>query len=84
MSTNSKAIWLAGIGAVVLLAVLWLGIDLIRSRSGDIQCDDGHRKTIDIRDFITQYSAYSVELEAAVSDKKISAKLNPRPTSATF
>jgi hypothetical protein len=77
MSKNSKTIWLTFIGAVVLLAVIWLGIDLFRSRSADIECDDGPRKTIDIRDFITQYSGYSVELEAAVSDKKLSAKLNP-------
>ena len=77
MSTNARTIWLVVIGAVVLLAIVWVGRDLFLSRSGDIECDDGRRKTIDIRDFITQYSAYSVELEGAVSDKKLSAKLNP-------
>ena len=77
MSRNSKTIWLVSIVAVVLLAILFIGRDLFLSRSGDIDCDDGRRKTIDIRDFITQYSAYSVELEAAVSEKKLSAKLNP-------
>jgi hypothetical protein len=77
MSKNSKTIWLVSIGAVVLLAVLWVGRDLLLSRSGTIECDDGRRRTIDIRDFITQYSAYSVELEGAVSDKKLTAKFNP-------
>ena len=77
MSKNSKSIWLVFIGAVVLLAIVWVGRDLFLSRSGDLECEDGPRKTIDIRDFITQYSAYSVELEGAVSDKKLTAKLNP-------
>jgi antitoxin component HigA of HigAB toxin-antitoxin module len=37
------------------------------------------RHVIDIRDFTTQYSAYSVELEASIGDKgKVSTKLNPR------
>ena len=61
---------------MVLLAIVWVGRDLFL-QTRDLECDDGPRKTIDIRDFITQYSAYSVELEAAVSDKKLSAKLNP-------
>src|SRR5262247_4073316 len=77
MSKNSKTIWLVFIGAVVFLVILWVGRGLYLSRSRDIECDDGRRKTIDIRDFITQYSAYSVELEGAVSDKKLTAKLNP-------
>ena len=77
MSKNSKTIWLVLIVAVVLLVILWVGRGLYLSRSRDIECDDGRRKTIDIRDFITQYSAYSVELEGAVSDKKLTAKLNP-------
>src|SRR5262245_2696668 len=77
MSKNSKTIWLALIVVVVLLVILWVGSGLYLSRPRDIECDDGRRKTIDIRDFITQYSAYSVELEGAVSDKKLTAKLNP-------
>lgn len=74
---SSKTIWLVLIGAVVLLAIVWVGRDLFLSRSGDLECEDGPRKRIDIRDFITQYSGYSVELEAAINDKKLSAKLNP-------
>ena len=77
MSKNSKTIWLVSIIAMFLLVILWVGRGLYLSKSRDIECDDGRRKTIDIRDFITQYSAYSVELEGAVSDKKLTAKLNP-------
>jgi hypothetical protein len=77
MSKNSKTIWLVSIGAVVLLAIVFVGRDLFLFKARDLQCEDGPRKTIDIRDFITQYSAYSVELEGAVSDKKLTAKLNP-------
>ena len=77
MSKNSKTIWLVVIGAAVLLAIVWVGRDLYLSRPGDVECDDGRRKTVDLRDFITQYSAYSVEFDAAVNDKKLSAKLNP-------
>lgn len=77
MSRNSKTIWLACIGAVVLLAIVWVGRGLFLSTPRELKCDDGLRKTIDIRDFITQYSAYSLEFEAAVNDKKLSAKLNP-------
>jgi hypothetical protein len=77
MSKNSNTIWLVLIGAVVLLVIIWVGRDLFLSRSSNVECEDGPRRTIDIRDFITQYSAYSVELEGAVSDKKLTAKLNP-------
>jgi len=77
MSKNSRTIWLVSIGALVLLVILWVGRDLFLFKPRELQCDDGPRKSIDIRDFITQYSAYSVELEAAVSEKKLSAKLNP-------
>ena len=77
MSSNSKTIWLVSIGAVVLLVIVWFGRDLFLFMPGDPKCDDGPRKTIDIRDFVTQYSAYSVEFEATVNDKKLSAKLNP-------
>jgi hypothetical protein len=77
MSRNGKTIWLAFFGVIILLVVVWVGRDLFLSRSSGIECDDGPRQRIDLRDFITQYSAYSVEFEAAVSDKTFSAKLSP-------
>ena len=43
-----------------------------------IPCDDGPRQRIDIRDFVTQYSAYSVEFESRIGDKvELSGKLDP-------
>jgi hypothetical protein len=77
MSRNSKTIWLVSIGAAVLLVIVWVGRDLFLFIPRDPQCDDGPRKSIDIRDFITHYSAYSVEFEAVVNEKKLTAKLNP-------
>jgi len=58
--------------------LLFLGADLFRSTSEQIQCDDGNRKTIDLRKFTTEYYAYSLEFEATLSDKaKFSGKLSP-------
>jgi hypothetical protein len=70
---------LAVIGAalLVILVVVWRDVYLQRPETFD--CDDGPRRKIDVRDFTTQYSAYSVELEVSVGDKaKISAKLTPQ------
>lgn len=64
--------------AVLFIGILLLGRDMFLRRHSSFDCDDGARRTIDIRDFTTQYSAYSLELEASVQDKiKISTKLTP-------
>jgi hypothetical protein len=78
VTKNAKAVSLAGIAAAVLLVLLWFARDVFLRRQGSHDCEDGPRFTIDIRDFNTQYSAYSVELEATFADKaKLSAKLSP-------
>ena len=78
MFTNTRIISLTVVGAIVLLAVVWVGRDLFLAKSRDIDCDDGRRKTIDLRDFVTQYSGYSIEFETALGDKaKFASKLNP-------
>jgi hypothetical protein len=75
---NTKTLWLAGIGAVLVLVLILVGRDLFRASPKTINCDDGSRQTIDIRDFATQYAAYSVQFEATVGDKaKFSGKLDP-------
>jgi hypothetical protein len=77
VTKNAKAVSLAAIAAVFLVVLIVIGRDVLLRR-GTVDCGDGPRPTIDIRDFTTQYSAYSVELEASVADKgKISTKLNP-------
>ena len=78
MTKNAKTVFLAVIAAVVLIFMVIIGSDAFRARQEVRDCGDGPRHTIDIRDFTTKYSAYSVELEASVADKgKISTKLSP-------
>ena len=60
------------------IAVLIIGRDLYLRRQEVLDCGDGPRRRIDLRDFSTQYSAYSLELEVILDDKaKISTKLTP-------
>jgi hypothetical protein len=66
------------IGGIVLLAALWVTWDLTNRRQRCFDCGDGQRCTIDVRQFATQYSAYSLQLEASLNDKaKGSVKLDP-------
>jgi hypothetical protein len=62
------------------LYLLWLSrsAETFSYVGGTVDCGDGPKHIIDIRDFTTQYSAYSLELEASIADKtKISTKLSP-------
>jgi hypothetical protein len=69
---------LAVIAAVIVVVVIVMGRDMVLRRQHEFECGDGPRRTIDIRDFTTQYSGYSVELESTVMDKaKISTKVAP-------
>ncbi len=78
MTKSAKTIGLSIIGAVLIVTLAFVARDLFRASSKPLECDDGSRQTIDIRDFITRYSAYSVEFEATVNDKaKFSGVLSP-------
>ena len=78
MTKNAKTVSLVLIVAGVVLGSVFIARDLLLRRHGVFDCGDGPRRTIDMRDFATEYWAYSVELEASVADKaKISAKLSP-------
>jgi len=78
VSRNAKWVVLAVIAAVVVVVVFFIARDIFLGRHAPFDCGDGPRRTIDIRDFTTQYSAYSLELEASVADKaRISTKVNP-------
>lgn len=78
MTKNTKTISLAAIAAVIVVVVIVVSRDLLLRRQHEFECGDGPRRTIDIRDFTTQYSGYSVELESTVVDKaKISTKVAP-------
>ncbi|HMH05530.1 MAG TPA: hypothetical protein VK579_02500, partial [Terriglobales bacterium] len=78
MTKNAKTISLAAIAAVMVIVVIVVGRDMFVGRQHEFNCEDGPRRAIDIRDFATRYSAYSLELEAAVKDNaKVSTKVAP-------
>ena len=78
MTKNAKTVLIAAIFAAVVVLLAWLGADLFKGRRRCFDCGDGQRCAIDVRQFATQYSAYSVQLEATLNDKvKVSAKLDP-------
>jgi hypothetical protein len=76
MSTNTTL--LLALGLLVVLAIIIFLVREFIHRSKTVQCDDGPRRTIDLRDFTTKYSGYTVALEASVKDKATaSAKFTP-------
>jgi hypothetical protein len=78
VNKNAKAVSMAALVAVILIAIIFVSRDLWLRGQKSIDCGDGQRLSIDARDFTTKYSAYSLELEASVADKvKVSPKLNP-------
>jgi hypothetical protein len=79
MTKNTKAVWVSAFGVVVIVVLALVVSDLWKTRQLTVDCDDGSRRTIDMRDFVTRYWAYSAELEATVGDKRFSSKLDPRP-----
>ena len=83
MNSNTKTVALAMVGVVLVVVLGFLGRDFFLSRSGQIDCGDGARRTIDVRDFTTQYWAYYGEFEASIADKgKLSGKLDPKQLQA--
>jgi hypothetical protein len=79
MNKNARIVVVSSLAALVVLAGLWVFRDLFRGASAEIQCDDGARRTIDLREFSTQYWAYAVDFEASIQDvTKVSGKLEPR------
>lgn len=66
------------VSGIVLLGLIYLTFDYLKGRSRLIDCGSDKRYSIDIRQFETQNSAYSLELQVSVQDKaKVSAKSNP-------
>jgi hypothetical protein len=79
MTKNTKVVWLAGMG---LLLCLLAGL-FVRDRyltGGMTACGDpeGPRPAIDLRRFETNYTGYSVSLEAEITGKgKLTGKIEP-------
>jgi len=78
MNKNTRTVVTLVIGAVVLLAFVYFFRDLYLRHPRCFDCGDGKRCSIDTRQFATQYSAYSLQLEASLNDRqKLSAKIDP-------
>lgn len=79
MTKNSKTVWLALIGLIVVLTFFFLLRDY-HLRTKLVQCGDpeGPRPAIDLRSFEANYTGYSVSLEAEIAGKgKLAGKIEP-------
>ena len=68
------------VGCLVVLALIIFGWDLYQKRMVCVACSDGKHCRIDMRDFVTTHSVYSVELEATLGRRKDSSgrlKIDP-------
>jgi len=78
VTKNAKTVSLVVIVAGIVIGSVLIARDLLLRQHPPFDCGDGPRRTIDMRDFATEYSAYSLELGASIADKvKISTKLSP-------
>ncbi len=79
MTKNTKMVWLAGMGLILIVVVLVFMRDW-RLTNGMAACGDleGPRPAIDLRRFETDYTGYSVSLEAEITAKgKLAGKIEP-------
>jgi hypothetical protein len=79
MTKNAKIVATVGISALVLVIALFVARDVFLRPAKTVNCADGSHPTIDMREFSTQYWAYSGKLEASVGEKaKVSTELDPK------
>jgi hypothetical protein len=81
MTKNERLVWVAGIPAVLvgLSLISWFKWDIGQKFGPTIMCADGPHGKIDLRNFVTQYSQWSITFEAEAQGKgKIGTKLEPR------
>ena len=68
----------------MVLALIIFGWDLYQKRMVCVACSDGKHCRIDMRDFVTTHSVYSVELEATLGRRKdFSGRLKIDPVQLT-
>jgi len=68
VTKHAKTVVLVAIGALEFVILVFTGRDLILKRQETIDCGDGARRRIDIRDFTTQYSAYQYVIHVGAAD----------------
>jgi hypothetical protein len=79
-SANASIVAIAAILAFTILIIAWIYRPQPVKPLGQVPCPDGsYRSLIDAGKFDTQYWAYSIKLEASLSEKeKLSAALEPQ------
>jgi hypothetical protein len=78
MTKTNRFVLFVVLGGIALFALLFIGRDWLLLRGSNVPCADGSRRTIDLRSFETEYSAYALKLEAKVSTQgSFSGQLNP-------
>ena len=78
MNNNARIVLFVVVG-IAVLSLSWMVWDRSYSNGHPFPCDGKERRAIDMRTFETQYSAYSLALEAQLSvDKKVSIMLEPK------
>ena len=77
MTKNDRTVAIVAICALIAGFLIYMGVDLYLKRGGILDCGDGPRTRIDMRNFTTEYWAYSLELQANVGKTEIKAKLQP-------
>ena len=77
MNKNQRIVALSAIGAIVFVILLFALKDMISNSSTIVHCKDGARTTINLNNFIVQYSQYSVQLEGSIGGAQIAGKLQP-------
>jgi len=79
MNKNQKQVVFALLAVLVILVCGYWFRDVHLRPYGNPNCGDGTHITIDMRDFETQYTAYTLKLEANIGEKtKISTELEPK------
>lgn len=79
MTKNSKTVAIFAIAAALVAILIFVASNVWSHRQTIVTCPDSPHPTIDIRDFTTQYWAYSAKLEVSIADKaKGSAQLDPK------
>jgi hypothetical protein len=79
MTMNKKIATIAAVVVAIVVVTLWMGRDIYLKNQGEITCDDGLRRIIDIREFTTTYWAYSGVVEVTLKDQsKVSGKIDPK------
>jgi hypothetical protein len=79
VTKHSKTVAIIVIVAALFLVAIFVVRDLFLRPARIVNCADGSHPAIDMREFATQYWAYSAKLEASVADKaKVSTEFDPK------